>query len=74
MRDKRLQRPIQDKHLKGIRALKEGAVRNHAVVSRDLHQGKTHDDISIFPWEHYLEKLWKGEIFQLRTMTHATLE
>ena len=54
---------VQDKHLKGIRALKEeGNIRSFAVVSRDRHERKTRDDITIFPWKRFLEKLWKGEI------------
>lgn len=54
---------VQDKHLKGIRALKEeGIVRNFAVVSRDRHERNTRDGIAIFPWRRFLEKLWKGEI------------
>jgi predicted AAA+ superfamily ATPase len=54
---------VQDKHLKSIRALKEeGIIRNFAVVSRDRHERNTRDGITIFPWRHFLEKLWKGEI------------
>jgi len=54
---------IQGKHLKGIRALKEeGIIRNFAVVSCDRYERKTQDDITIFPWELFLEKLWKGDI------------
>jgi len=54
---------IQGKHLKGIRALKEeGIIPNFAVVSCDRYERKTQDDITIFPWELFLEKLWKGDI------------
>ena len=54
---------VQDKHLRGIRALKEeGIIRNFAVVSRDRHERITRDGITIFPWGRFLEKLWKGEI------------
>lgn len=54
---------VQDKHLKGIRALKEeGIIRNFAVISRDRYERKTKDGIAIFPWRRFLEKLWKGEI------------
>lgn len=54
---------VQDKHLKGIRALKqEGNIRSFAVVSRDRHERKTRDGITIFPWRRFLKKLWTGEI------------
>lgn len=54
---------IQDKHLKGIRALKEeGIIQNYAVVSCDSFERVTHDNITITPWKIFLKKLWKGEI------------
>ncbi len=54
---------VQDKHLKGVRALKEeGNIRNFAVVSCDRYERKTQDNITIFPWKLFLEKLWKGKI------------
>jgi predicted AAA+ superfamily ATPase len=54
---------IQDKHLKGIRALKEeGKIQNFAVVSRDRVERKTRDGIFILPWKEFLKKLWNGEI------------
>jgi predicted AAA+ superfamily ATPase len=54
---------IQDKHLKGLRALKEeGNIQNFAAVSCDRMERKTRDDITIFPWRRFLEKLWNGEI------------
>ena len=54
---------VQDKHLKGIRALKEeGNIENFAVVSCDPHERKTRDNIIISPWKLFLEKLWNGEI------------
>ncbi len=54
---------IQDKHLKGIRALKEeGNIQNFAVVSCDRYERKTQDNITIFPWKLFLEKLWNGKI------------
>ena len=54
---------IQDKHLKGIRALKEeGTIRNFAAVSCDRYERKTQDYITIFPWKLFLEKLWNGDI------------
>ncbi|WP_457575820.1 ATP-binding protein [Desulfomarina sp.] len=54
---------IQDKHLKGLRALKEeGMIQKFAIVSCDRHERKTADGITIFPWALFLEKLWKGDI------------
>jgi len=54
---------IQNKHLKGIRALmEEGNIQNFAVVSRDRYERKTQDNITIFPWQLFLEKLWNGDI------------
>jgi predicted AAA+ superfamily ATPase len=54
---------IQGKHVKGIRALKEvGIIRNFAVVSCDRYERKTQDNITIFPWKLFLEKLWNGDI------------
>jgi predicted AAA+ superfamily ATPase len=54
---------IQGKHLKGVKALKEeGIIQNFAVVSCDRYERKTQDDITIFPWELFLEKLWNGDI------------
>lgn len=54
---------IQDKHLKGIRALmEEGNIRNFAVVSCDRYERKTRDNINILPWALFLERLWNGKI------------
>jgi len=54
---------IHDKHLKGLRALKEeGTIRHFAVVSRDRYERTTRDGIFIYPWQHFIEKLWTGEI------------
>lgn len=55
---------ISDKHLKGLRRLKEeGVIQNFAVVSCDPLERTTRDNISIFPWQLYLEKLWRKEFF-----------
>ena len=54
---------IQDKHLKGLRALKEeGAIQTFTVVSCDRHERTTKDGIVIYPWQRFLEKLWSGEV------------
>jgi uncharacterized protein len=54
---------ISDKHLKGIRALKEeGKIENFAVVSLDQNERKTADNITVFPWKAFLKRLWNGEL------------
>jgi len=54
---------VTDKHLKGIRALKEeGLIQTYAVVSLDSHERLTADGIHIWPWEIFLRKLWAGEL------------
>lgn len=53
----------QDKHLKGLRILKEeGLIKKYIVVSLDREKRITKDKIHILPWETFLKKLWKGEI------------
>lgn len=53
---------VTDKHLKGIRALKEeGLIKTYAVISLDPHERHTDDGIYIFPWRIFLKKLWAGE-------------
>lgn len=54
---------IQDKHLKGIRALKEeGLIEKYAVISLDEEERITSDGITVYPWRLFLEKLWRNEI------------
>lgn len=54
---------VQDKHLRGLRALREeGIVENFAVVSRDRHERKIIDGIVVLPWQVFLDTLWNGEI------------
>lgn len=54
---------ITDKHLKGIRALKEeGLIQTYVVISFDLHERLTADGIYILPWEIFLKKLWSDEM------------
>lgn len=54
---------IRDKHLKGLRALKEeGIIPKFAVVSCDRHERTTKDGIAIYPWQTFLDKLWQDEI------------
>jgi predicted AAA+ superfamily ATPase len=54
---------VQDKHLKGLRALKEeGLLEKYICVSTDEHLRVTQDGITIMPWQHFLKSLWSGEI------------
>ena len=54
---------IQDKHLKGLRQLKEEQIlEKYIVVSLDKEERVTKDKIQIMPWEVFLKKLWRGVI------------
>lgn len=54
---------VQEKHLKGIRALKEeGLIEKYMVVSMDEEERRTSDGIMIYPWRKFLEKLWSSRI------------
>lgn len=56
---------ITEKHLKGIRALKEeGLIENYGVISLDPTERITHDGITIWPWRIFLKKLWAGELIK----------
>lgn len=49
---------VSDKHLKGLRALREeGLVRSFLVVSRDPVP-RVMAGIEILPWQIFLERLW----------------
>lgn len=53
---------VMDKHLKGIRALKEEElIHTYGVISLDPHERLTADGIHIWPWKTFLKKLWAGE-------------
>ena len=54
---------IQDKHLKGLRNLKEEKIlKKYIVVSLDKEERITKDKIYIIPWESFLKKLWDGKL------------
>ena len=54
---------IQDKHLKGLRALKEEKlIKKYLLISLVRQKRVTDDKIEIWPWETFLNKLWKGKI------------
>lgn len=57
---------IQDRQLKGLRALREeGLIRNYIVVSLDPEMRITSDDIRIYPWDVFLKDLWAGKLFSV---------
>ena len=54
---------VQDKHLRGLRALKEeGLMKKYIIISLDENVRKTKDNIEIYPWKQFLDQLWKGRI------------
>jgi predicted AAA+ superfamily ATPase len=56
-------RQVTDKHLKGLRALKEeNIVKNFFAVSLDDRVRQTSDGITILSWQDFVEKLWNHEI------------
>lgn len=53
---------VTDKHLKGLRALKEeGLVQNFLIVSLDEETRMTDDHIQILPWREFLIRLWNRD-------------
>jgi predicted AAA+ superfamily ATPase len=55
---------VTDKHLKGIRALKEeGLLKTYGVVSLDSSDRITADGIHIWSWSSFLSQLWQRKIF-----------
>src|SRR3990167_9060088 len=56
---------VQDKHLHGLRMLKEEGIKTlkrYIVVSCDPKQRVTNDGIEIYPWADFLEMLWKDQL------------
>ncbi len=54
---------VLDKHLKGLRALKEeGRLASYVVVSLDPEARVTSDGIKIYPWQHFLRDLWQDKL------------
>jgi len=52
-----------DKHLKGLRALKEeDLIERYILVSLDQTKRKTKDGIEIYPWRDFLTELWNDKI------------
>ena len=52
---------ISDKHLKGLKALREeGIFKRFVVVCQEEHP-RAVDGIEILPWKYFFERLWAGE-------------
>lgn len=52
---------IDDRDLRGLRALKEEALlKRYVVVCREPVPRLTSDGIEILPWQVFLERLWEG--------------
>lgn len=55
---------VQDKHLKGLRALmEENLIEQFIIVSMDKLETTTDDGIKVMHWENFLKRLWDGSIF-----------
>lgn len=55
---------IQEKHFKGLRALKEeGLIKNFMLVSLDPYEQVTKDGIRCLHWKQFLSKLWGKKLF-----------
>ncbi len=53
---------VQNRYFKGLRAFaEEYTVKNKIIVSNDPFIRQA-DDIVIYPWKIFLEKLWVGEM------------
>ena len=55
---------IQEKHLKGLRALKEeNLIKKYVLVSLDTFESTTDDGIELMHWESFLQRLWDQSLF-----------
>jgi len=53
---------LSEKHFKGIKyLLEENKLKKYYVVSQDPLPAK-YGEINVLPWEHFLKKLWDGDI------------
>ena len=55
---------ISDRHLRGLRAFKEEYKVKHAIVVCTEPLPRLYNEIQILPWQHFLQKLWNGELIQ----------
>ncbi len=53
---------IQDRHLKGIRALQEEKLMRRHILICDEKNPRNKDGIEILPWRHFLNDLWAEKL------------
>jgi len=55
---------LSARHLKGLRAFgEEYPQARRIVVTRETRKRITEDKIEIYPWQQFLEELWRGALF-----------
>ncbi|MBF0298895.1 MAG: DUF4143 domain-containing protein [Oligoflexia bacterium] len=55
---------ITEKHLLGLKALKEEKIiKKYYVVSEDKLERTSTEGFKLLYWKNFLQKLWDGEIF-----------
>lgn len=55
---------IQDKHLKGLKALEEETIfKKYYLVSQDKINRNVEGKFNIIYWEDFIKKLWQNEVF-----------
>ena len=50
---------VTEKHLKGLKALREEGIFNRYVVVCQEEHPRIIDGIEILPWKYFFEELWK---------------
>jgi predicted AAA+ superfamily ATPase len=55
---------IQTRHLNGLKAFQEEYEVKHALVICNEPRPRVSGNITILPWQIFLERLWKGELIQ----------
>jgi len=54
---------LSEKHLRGLRALKEeGIFKRYILVCRERQKRTTEDGIEILPWQQFTRLLWDGKL------------
>ncbi len=54
---------VDGHHVKGILAFKEEyTTKKSIIVSLDPRPRQLNNDVLVLPWEHFLQKLWNGEL------------
>lgn len=53
---------ISEKHLKGLRALREEGIFNKYIVVCRENYPRLIDGIEVLPWKYFFEQLWAGNI------------